>query len=221
MKRYLTDYRKIKIIIILRNPTDRAFSHYCMFKLYGLENLIFEEAIGRKQSWQTKYLKLIDYLGMGLYYKQIEAYLENFEKVKIFLYEDLKNDPQELMRSLLEFLEIDRNFKIDTGQKFNISGEPRSRLLNAIINNFAHFVFNRKSFVRETIKNFANLIIDWDSFWHSFSQPVVNLIEKIRIKNSKQAKINPETRKFLINYYRDDILKLQDLIKRDLSSWLG
>jgi len=32
--------------------------------------------------------------------------------------------------------------------------------------------------------------------------------------------MKPETRKYLKNLYREDILKLQDLIKRDLSNWL-
>ena len=46
------------------------------------------------------------------------------------------------------------------------------------------------------------------------------IIEKIKMENLQKPQMKPETREYLKNLYREDILKLQDLIKRDLSSWL-
>jgi hypothetical protein len=44
--------------------------------------------------------------------------------------------------------------------------------------------------------------------------------EKILYKNLKQLKMKKETKRYLINFYREDIVKLQKLIGRDLSRWL-
>ncbi|MFZ8805846.1 MAG: sulfotransferase family protein, partial [Candidatus Calescibacterium sp.] len=92
-----------KIIISLRNPIERALSHFKLDILHGI--IIarsFCEAI-RKRSL---------YLWMGLYYEHVKRYLETFPKqnVKIIIYDDLKNDTSSVMKDICRFLEIDENY---------------------------------------------------------------------------------------------------------------
>ena len=86
IKRYLNN--EIKIIIILRNPIDRAFSAYTHVSRSVKENLSFEEAIELEDKRLIKDKKLtpmVRYKDMGLYYKMVNAFLKSFDNVHLRL----------------------------------------------------------------------------------------------------------------------------------------
>ena len=93
---YQEKYIDLKIIIVLRNPAERAWSHFTMKKNYEQEPLDnFKEAVGPelvdrrlKEGWNIGY----DYIGFGMYYEQVKAFLEEFPHVKLLLYDDFCND---------------------------------------------------------------------------------------------------------------------------------
>jgi hypothetical protein len=122
-KRIFSFYPKVKIIIILRNPVDRAYSHYQMNKSNKTERLSsFEEAIeaeSNRLAGEEK--KLIDepfyhspkyqsfsYLKRGIYVDQIQRWLDYFprEQILILTNEDLNKDPQGIMNTTFAFLGI-------------------------------------------------------------------------------------------------------------------
>jgi len=195
---------EVKIVIALRNPVDRAFSQY-MHKLRdGAESLSFEEALEKEQwrkenNWHFDY----QYVERGMYYNQVKAYLENFLSTKIYLSEDLRSDPAGLVNSLEDFLEIDLA-PLDFGDELNVSGEPKVEVLNKFLKK------------KNPLKSFLGKLLPKD------------VRRKARLKvqstvykyNLEKKEMNPETRERLKNIFREDILKLQDLIKRDLSNWI-
>ncbi|MGB3073860.1 MAG: sulfotransferase [Chitinophagales bacterium] len=199
------DPQSVNIVMALRNPVDRAFSQY-MHKLRdGAESLDFEAALKmevqrKAENWHFDY----QYTERGLYYKQVKAYLENFKKVKVCLSEDLRKDPEGLVQSLEDFLEIDR-IPLDFGDELNASGEPKSEALNK---------FLKKP---NPVKKFLGNLLPKE------------IRRKMRLKvqstvykyNLEKKELNPETRLALKKIYREDILRLQDLIKRDLGSWIN
>lgn len=119
--------RNIKIVIMLRNPIERAWSQYWHFRKNLNEEKSFLEVIQRneidrrlKNNWNIFY----DYIGFGMYSSQVQAYQENFDNVKVFLFEDLKSDSNKLMEDLCNFIEI-KPLKIENDRKYNPSGVPK------------------------------------------------------------------------------------------------
>ena len=197
--------RKPKIIIILRNPIRRAFSHYLRHVRGGTEQLSFEKALEnqrkrKEQGWWWGY----QFTYIGFYYQQVKAYLNNFEQVRIYLYDDLKKDTLGLVKNIYDFLGVDISFTPDTSIKYNASGIHK--------NKFIHKFLTKPNMLINTVKPFVKILISKEKRY--------KIIEKINNKNLQKPQMKPETKEFLKNLYRKDILKLQDLIKRDLNSWL-
>lgn len=204
--KYIKEYfGDVKIIIILRNPVERAFSNYLHLKRDSREYLSFEEALNQEDERKKKnYSFIFFYKDIGFYYNQVKAYLENFKQVRIYLYDDLKKDALALMKDIFIFLEVDCLFKPDINVLYNPSGIP--------INRFMYEFLTKPHSVKNYIKPIVN------PFLSAEKRGII--VEKLKREILKKPKMKPETRKYLINLYRDDILKLQDLINRDLSHWL-
>ena len=97
---------KSKIVILLRDPVERAWSHYLMDKRLGL---VKKELIEIFKSTENKdKLNFQQYFLVGKYTSQIEKYLELFgkENVKIFYTKELKNNRDKIISELYEFLGI-------------------------------------------------------------------------------------------------------------------
>ncbi|MEM1282984.1 MAG: sulfotransferase domain-containing protein [Chlamydiota bacterium] len=114
-------FPKTKLIVILRNPVDRAFSHYKKNHRknlrMGKENRSFEEELSTDlQIHEENSASLHDdaYYGetgllrRGLYLEQIKRYLKFFPKkqLHIILTRDLENDPENTMNRLFQFLNL-------------------------------------------------------------------------------------------------------------------
>ena len=96
---------KIKIIVILRNPVDRAYSGFLFAKWQGIEYLdSFEEAIKLGPSRFNDELSksLCSYLERGYYDIQIKRLLQYFPKdqIKFILQEDLITNGKETLKNL-------------------------------------------------------------------------------------------------------------------------
>jgi len=193
-----------KLIVILRNPVDRAYSNFLHHLREGLETTdSFDEALAQEEErihdywwWGFHYTKA------GFYYEQLKRYFDRFDSknIKVFLYEDLISDSERLLQDIFEFLSLDINFIPSRLVRQNVSGIPK--------NKFWHEFLSKPSLVKEPLK----LLIPA----HVRQQ----LAEGLRNKNLAKPSMAPETRDKLKALFRDDILQLQDLIQRDLSSWL-
>ena len=102
-----------KIIILLRDPVERAYSHYLMDVREGLQDLPFCEALQRDWSerskgWSVSHL----YVELGLYAQQVRRYLDIFgpEQVLILMFEELTNSAlngKSVLADVLRFLDLD------------------------------------------------------------------------------------------------------------------
>ena len=99
-----------KIIISLRNPVQRAYSHYLMEYHAGRESLAFDAAIDADQSRKTKGWGIsFQYLELSSYAEQVERFIAEFgrDKVLVVLFENLVRDRAQTMREIADFLKID------------------------------------------------------------------------------------------------------------------
>lgn len=206
IKKYLGE---VKIIIILRNPIERAFSYYVhLIKEFG-NFLSFEETLEMKEEeggdgWMFYGPRC---LSGGFYYNQVKAYLDNFNQCKIYLYDDLQKDTLALLKDIFEFLNVDSLFIPNVEIKYNISGIPKNKIKHEFLNKLIRSVILARIIKRLLLPKDKRI-------------EVSKFIHNIKSRNLEKPQLKPETREYLKNLYREDILKLQSLLKRDLSHWL-
>lgn len=123
---------KTKIIIILRDPVERAHSHYLMDVREGRQNLTFYEALQedwnrKKKGWGVSQL----YVELGLYAEQVKRYLQLFgpKQVLILMFEDLKgaSSTKTALMRVLRFIDVDLAYlnQMDTSYVENSFGIAR------------------------------------------------------------------------------------------------
>ena len=133
LDKFLPEWKKIKIIIMLRNPIDACFSHYSMYRMRGGESLIFEKALEvEKERINNKYITLAHSIRY-FFYHQVKAYLDNFDQVKIHLFDDLKKDKIGLVKDIFKFLGVDPSFTPDMSVKYNVSGVPKNKFIHKFL----------------------------------------------------------------------------------------
>ena len=196
------------IMIILRNPIERAFSAYTHLRRDDREKNDFETGLELEDFRINQGYEFIwHYKKAGLYYNQVKAYIENFSKCKIFLFEDLKNDAQKVVNGICDILNIPY-FSINSKKIYHQSGIPKNNWKTYFYRN----ILVKDNIVKENIKIFLPQIIR--------KKIREKLSERFFNNNLLKLKMNPESKNVLIEYFREDILKLQDLINRDLTAWL-
>ena len=202
IKKYLP---YVKLIIVLRNPIDRAYSSFLHMVREGREPCTnFRQALDQEQ-WriQNNWEPLWHYKEMGLYYHQLCRYLESFDnsKIKICFFSDFKSNSVKFIRDLCKFLEISEDFTPDVSLKHNVSGLPKNQVLHSFLQN------------PSAIKSLSRLFLP-QAIRQSVRVAVLN-------KNlSKSPDMSITTRSYLAEYYQDDVSSLQELTKTDLSNWL-
>lgn len=114
-----------KIVIILRNPADKAYSQYLHLKRNGRERLSFEAALRNEQQRAAKgWGDMFLYVSSGMYYSQVKTYLDVFgsNNVLIMLFEQFCSDTAAEMLRLCDFLGIDRTCDLRTSEVHNQGG---------------------------------------------------------------------------------------------------
>ena len=203
IKKYHADYEKLKIVIILRNPVERAYSQYLWKVRDGRENLSFEVALKQeKKRMEENYSFDYFYAHRGLYYEQVKNYLENFKAVKIILFDDFKNDFNGTMAELCNFLGVNSSFEFARKHEVNRSAFPRFGTLGKMITVESKIKFKLLRYIPEDIR--LNIKENFNKWKSSSNFPLP---------------ITAATRVYLQEYYKEDLSKLQKLIGIDLQNW--
>jgi hypothetical protein len=126
-----------RILLVLRDPVQKAFSQYTHLIRDGRETLSFWEALQAEPERKARrFGALWLHLESALYAEPTERFLEYFgrERMKILIFEDLIRDPQAVLREIFAFLGVDPGVPLDTTEAQNRSGAPRSKLLASAVN---------------------------------------------------------------------------------------
>jgi len=119
---------EVKIIAVLRNPIERAFSAFLHLLRDGRETTRdFAEALDLEaERIAANWEHIWHYLNMGRYHEQVKRYYDLFppEQIKIDIYRDLRTRPLEVLRDNLEFVGVDTDFVFDTRQRYNEASLP-------------------------------------------------------------------------------------------------
>lgn len=201
----------VKLIAILRNPVERAYSSYLHMVREERETCSsFEAALQEEEARiQDNWLPLWHYKTMGFYHEQLERYYNTFDasQLRVYLYEDFENAPLAIMRDIFRYLEVDDTFTPDMTIRHNITGVPKNKMLHRL----HHFLKKPHTF-KAALKPMLP-----QTLRRSFK---TRLVAQLQTKNLHKPSLAPEVRQGLIEAYRPDVTKLQTLLQRDLSHWL-
>jgi hypothetical protein len=118
-----------KIVLILRNPVERAYSAFQMEASYGHATGEFEDVIrfidsGNRENWHYQFL-----IKMGEYETYVRNILKIFpkENVIVLRYEDLKSNALSVCRTLFEHLDVSTDFRPDITVRYNVTHKIRSK----------------------------------------------------------------------------------------------
>lgn len=206
IKALVPDYRAVKILIILRDPAERAHSQYMHNRRDLLETESFEDALRdeKKRMQENRHFDFF-YTDKGYYYEQVKAYMENFDHVKVVFYNNLENNPERLLNEIYSFLGLDAALNKDELKQRNQSGEMKVKWFKKIITTRKNPILNffRKLMGRETKKKLRNRV------------------KAMLLRyNLKKTEMDPAIRKQLTALYREDIQKLSVLLGKDLNDWM-
>ncbi len=127
-----------KIIIVLRDPVERAYSHYLMDVREGWVRAPFDQALREDWNQRSKGFGVSHlYIELGLYYDQVKRYLDLFgrSQVRILMLGNLNKFPARTVTEVFEFLELTPGHAIDTSYVGNEFGLPRWRWVPLIAGN--------------------------------------------------------------------------------------
>lgn len=213
IKKYLPH---AKLIAILRDPVERAYSHFTMRLNKSTERALeplgnFEEALDAEENRiRDGWLAGWHYRRRGFYYEQLKRYYDLFDgaQIRVYLYEDLKNAPK-VLEEIYQFLGVNPGFMPEFRRVHN-QGKYNATIKNAA---WHHFLI-RDNALKSAVKRLFNKA--------DRLRLKKYLLEKNMAFEKKPSLpgLTPEIRQKLLKGYRPDILKLQDLIRRDLSHWL-
>ena len=133
---------KMKWILALRNPVERAFSAWNMETKRGKEKLRFADAIEKESERCREALPLqhrvYSYVDRGFYAPQVRRLFKIFgrDNVLILLNEELRNDHKKTLRRVFEFLGVDPSFfpreasVFEQEYSIQIDNQLRARLID-------------------------------------------------------------------------------------------
>jgi hypothetical protein len=204
-KRIADRFPDARIVIILRNPAERAFSLYQWQIANGFEEAnSFEEALELEKSRLARNLAKHDLLGYtknflyyhsGLYAPQIEAYLSAFprDNVLILKFDDLEADPRRMIQRIYGFLGVDSTW-VPCLRVHNPRSEPRSiRLQHLLRRRFGPLLPGRH----------------------------LHALMRLNIRPQPRSVLAAKTRRELLRAFAPDIKKTQELSGLDLREWLA
>lgn len=192
-----------KILIVLRNPIDRAFSAYLHLVKDEREVLEFEKSMELEQQRRDAcYEPMWLFKELGLYYTQVKRYIDVFgrEKVKVIFFEELEALPQKVLDEIFTFLGVEP-YRVNTSVRYNPSGRRK---------------FNKTyDFVTQPhpIKSLIKFFIP-EMTRKKIQHRVLNVI-------LDKPVMNENTRKSLAEFFFDDVRKLEKLLDTNLGEVWG
>jgi hypothetical protein len=199
----------IRIIILLRDPSDRAFSQYVYSRMLGCEpeedflTAISSEKLRKENNWGEFWY----YIHQSFYADIIKRYFNLFgeSNVLVLFSDDYLNKRENTLIKLYKFLDVEPNFAKSQSvikRNENFSGLPKNRF----------FIFFHKN-IRPSLGN--------KYFKKLMPEKCKYLYRKFIRHSLKKTKMTCKERKQLTMILKDDIVQLEKILGVDLKHWLS
>lgn len=188
-----------KIIIVLRNPYDRAYSAYSNMIRDSREDLNFLEGLKAEDGRiESNYDWMWFYRNGSMYAKGVKAFKESFTNVHVILNEDLSKDTLSTIKSCYSFLNVSTNFVPSDLTRYSHSGRPKNRVIK--------FISRRKGGVFMLRRVILKLIPR-------------KYLESLAKRILRKEEIDKTTIDYMKEYFKKDIGDLEKQLGIKLSSW--
>ena len=199
---------RARLVVLLRDPVERAWSQYLHHVRDSREPLDFASAIRAEETrmaagWEYSWA----YVAGGRYAEQLARFFAVFpsEQIGVWLFEDLRQDPARITLEVLAFVGIaDKDlagWRPDISHSHNRSGLPRGGWLGRAV--------LRPSPLRTWIRNHVP---------RAWGHAAMERLRSLVVKRDKPA-VPADVAESLRAEYADDIVRLEGMIGRNLSAW--
>jgi len=188
---------RARIVIMLRDPVERAYSKYLQQANRGIESRPFSiAAMEQIESPQRPDGRPSSYVGSSLYADAVSSYLTAFPgQVHVIMFEEFASDTRSQVRKVFEFLDVDADVAehVDATAT-NAFSLPRSGL--------GEFVQHSR-WIRTTGRRVVPRRL------HALAQ-------RLLLKRSHKPPLEPEVDALLTDYFAPDVERLRAVLGRDL-----
>ena len=186
-----------RLVAVLRNPVERAFSDYLMYVRDGDERLDFAAALDEQEERRRAGSPTGYYLETGYYGRQLRPYFDAFPRgqIQVHLFEDFAADPDSVLEPIFAFVGVDPALGTTPERAVNVSGVPRNALVGAAVRGG---------------KRMAPLL----------PEAVRRRAKTALVRGLDRPDLEPELRARLVEVYREDVAELERLLERPLGHWL-
>jgi hypothetical protein len=189
-----------RIIVMVRDPVEKAYSQYMHLVRDGRETLGFYDALmaerhRARQGWSDFWR----YAESSLYTARIRRFMDVLgrDRVKVVVFEEFTQRPNEELRDLLSFLAVDPSFELRHEPPRNRSGVPRSRLVVQLVSKSSPIRLAVRQVLPPRLMALGSRLIR-------------------RLNTGKKPPMDERARAYLTNYFRDDVAALETLLGREL-----
>jgi len=189
-----------KILISLRDPVERTFSHYLKVRTVNRVDSTFHQHVKRELHEYVGKIEPDFLIGSGLYSKNLKRFKSIFgpKNVKVIIFEEWKSDIENTIKNILDFLNI--KFVLDevdtnTHNEYIAKRNPKGRISKIILDS------------KFTLRITKKII---PKFGRRFVQ------DKILTNQENKPKIDSLTRNALINFYKNDVKELENILGKKL-----
>ncbi len=211
----------IKIIILLRDPVKRAYSHYLMSKKRGYENLDFIQAVKKEgkrisnpkfyRGYESQELghfekNHLGYITRGLYSTLLEYLYKKFDKdnVKVLIFEEFISNKEKTINDILQFLGVEKEHL-----NVNIRSNPAQEAISYKLSKFLN--------THSIAKDFLKCI-----FPKAMRSPIKAALnsKNLREISKNENSIPYDYAELKRTYFKKDILKVEKILNRKIEKWI-
>lgn len=222
-KRLYQHYPNARLIVILRDPIERAYSDWWMYYSKGIEKRSFRDCVSmnleriaddnrfegregearwKNEVWMIEQKRRIAepfYIDVGHYGRQLTRYFSLFsaEQILVIRTDDLAGKPRRTLLELYNFLEVSPNAQFEIDEHLNpamgMIPAPILRLFRAAQK--AKLPLFTPEFVKEAVR------------------------KHFRLRGERPA-VDKETYSILKTHFKNDVHRLEDLLGRKFHGWL-
>jgi len=187
-----------RILITLRDPVERAYSHYLHAKRNGItKSESFHQVLEKFMNNKKIRPRIFRVFSEGKYYENIKRYLDIFGKdqVKIIFFEDLVKNTLTTMNEIVKYLGL--NFVFENSD-FEVHNP---------------YIKSKNQFITNTLSDHQGFKKILRKFIPSSTREKIN---KAMFVHEEKPKMDENDRKTLIKFYTEDVLKVKKLLGKDL-----
>lgn len=199
----VVDPEKTAVVVLLRDPVERAWSHYRMRLSQGMEKEAFENTFDLEKERTSQSFhnsQLYSYFTRGFYASQLDRLYAIFpkENIRIFLFEDFVKNQQQVVNQVCDFLGIGH---------IAVEDKHENKTVMAV----------KSKWLERAMKKIARMVPrGLRADWMRKLRRKVSAANEVKMEKTEMP---PQFRQKLIAYYQDDVARLQREYGVDVSRW--